>query len=347
MSKLVILLCCCFTLQSIAQNKEVKVQESKTDKSVSVLIDGKPFTSLIFPDNMEKPVLYPINAANGAILTRGFPLKSRDGERTDHPHHIGYWLNYESVNGLDFWNNSYAIPADRKAKYGWIRNVKVTKASSGAKAGNLSYTANWENQDKKVLLKEETKFVFSGTENTRTVDRITTLTAQTDSVFFKDIKDGMVGLRLTKELEFPSNKVEEFTDSQGNITKVAASGNGASGNYLTSEGKTGVGVWATRGTWCVLSGIKEGKPLSVAIIDHPQNPGYPTYWHARDYGLFAANPLGQEVFSNGKEKLNLKLKPGQSITFRYRMLITTNQEVTPETLNQQAKDFGQTNLMAK
>jgi len=171
------------------------------------------------------------------------------------------------------------------------------------------------------------------------VDRITTLTAQKDTVRFKDIKDGMVGLRLTKELEFATDKVEEFTDSRGNVTKVSASGNGASGNYLTSEGKTGAGVWATRGTWCMLYGIKEGKPLSVAIIDHPKNPGYPTYWHARDYGLFAANPLGQEVFSNGKEKLNLTLKPGESVTFRYRMLITTNETVVPETLNQQASAF--------
>ena len=89
----------------------------------------------------------------------------------------------------------------------------------------------------------------------------------------------------------------------------------------------------------MLYGIKEGKPLSVAIIDHPKNPGYPTYWHARDYGLFAANPLGQEVFSNGKEKLNLTLKPGESVTFRYRMLITTNETVVPETLNQQASAF--------
>jgi len=347
MNKILILACCCFTLQSMAQSKSVKIVASKKDNSVDVVIDGKPFTSLIFPDNLEKPVLYPIVAANGAIVTRGFPLKSRDGERMDHPHHVGYWLNYESVNGLDFWNNSYVIPQERKAKFGWIRNVKVGEVKSDNKTGILTYTANWENQNKDVLLKEETRFEFSGTENTRTIDRITTLTAQKDTVRFKDIKDGMLGLRVTKELEFPSDKVEGFTDSHGNITKIQASGNGASGNYLTSEGKKGVAVWATRGTWCLLTGIKEGNPLSVAIIDHPKNPGYPTYWHARDYGLFAANPLGQEVFSEGKEKLNLKLNPGQTVTFRYRMLITTNEQVKPETLNQQAKEFGQTNSAAR
>lgn len=328
------------SLNLIAQTK-VTVVKSPNENKVDVSIDGKPFTSLIYPANMEKPVLYPINAANGAIVTRGFPLNSRDGERTDHPHHVGYWLNYESVNGLDFWNNSYAIPAERKSKYGWIRNVKVTNTKSGT-VGRISYTANWENQSADILLKETTTFAFSGTTNSRTIDRTTTLTAQKDTVRFKDIKDGMLGLRVTKELEFASDKVEEFTDSQGNITKIAASGNGASGDYLTSEGKTGTGVWATRGKWCVLKGIKEGQPLSVAIIDHPRNPGYPTYWHAREYGLFAANPLGQEVFSNGKEKLNLTLKPGQSVTFRYRMIITSNEKIKGETLNTQAAEFGKT-----
>ncbi|MES2830012.1 MAG: PmoA family protein [Bacteroidota bacterium] len=340
MKKFLSIICCCISLNLTAQNKKVVVVKSSTENKVDVTIDGKPFTSLIYPDNLEKPVLYPITAASGTFVTRGFPLKPRDGERTDHPHHIGYWLNYESVNGLDFWNNSYAIPKERKSKYGWIRNVKVTGTKSGNAEGSLSYSANWENEAKTILLKESTSFVFSGTSNTRTIDRVTTLTAQKDSVFFKDIKDGMLGLRVTKELEFASDKVEEFTDSQGNITKVPASGNGASGNYITSEGKSGIGVWATRGGWCMLKGIKDGKPLSVTLIDHPKNPGYPTYWHAREYGLFAANPLGQEIFSNGKEEMNLKLAPGQSVTFRYRMLITNNEEVSPEALNLQAIAFG-------
>ena len=339
MNKFLILACCCVNLSVQAQTKKVSFVASKTEKKVDVMIDGKAFTSFIYPDNLEKPVLFPINAANGTTITRGFPLATRDGERNDHPHHIGLWLNYESVNGLDFWNNSFAIPAANKVKYGWIRNVKVENTQAGSKSGKLSYSANWENQAKTVLLKEQTTFVFSGSDNNRTIDRVTTLTAQKDSVFFKDIKDGMLGLRVTKELEMHSDKVEEFTDSQGIITKVSASNNGANGSYLTSEGKVGNDAWGTRGNWCVLSAVKEGQPVSVAIVDHPKNPGYPTYWHARDYGLFAANPLGQKIFSNGKEVLDFKLAPGQSTTFRYRIIITSGEKITPETLEKQALSF--------
>ena len=332
--------CCCLSLQLTAQTKKVEVINKPKENKVDVMIADRHFTSLIFPSSMEKPTLYPINAANGEIITRGFPIAPRDGERTDHPHHVGLWLNYESVNGLDFWNNSYNIPADKKVNYGWIRNVKVGKTVSGKREGKISYTANWESQSEKVLLREETTMIFSGTDNGRTIDRTTTLTAQGDTVYFKDIKDGMLGLRVTKELEMPSDKVDEFTDSQGNRTRVSASGNGATGNYLTSAGKTGNDAWGTRGNWCMMYGQKAGQAISVAIIDHPENPGYPTYWHARDYGLFAANPLGQKIFSNGKESLNLTLKPGQSVTFRHRIIITSGEELSPEILNEQAAAFG-------
>lgn len=339
MNKYFIVVCIGLSLQVNAQTRKVDFVKSNKENSISVMVDGKDFTSFIYPENLEKPVLYPLIAANGLTITRGFPLNSRDGERTDHPHHIGLWLNYESVNGLDFWNNSYDIPAARKSKYGWIRNVSIDELKGGKDKGRLSYTANWENQAKTILLKEHTLFVFSGTANTRTIDRITTLTAQKDTVLFKDVKDGMLGVRVTKELEMPSDKVEEFTDSQGNKTKVSASGNGANGTYLTSAGKRGNEAWGTRGNWCVLYAEKEAKPVSIAIIDHQKNPGYPTYWHARDYGLFAANPLGQQVFSNGRETLNLSLKPGESVTFRYRILITSGEKVSPETLNKQSEDF--------
>ncbi|WP_316821858.1 PmoA family protein [Pedobacter gandavensis] len=344
MTKYLILTLCGLSLQINAQSRRVSFQPHKNGKQININVDGKFFSSFIYPDSLEKPILYPLQTASGLTLTRGFPLQTRDQERTDHPHHVGLWLNYESVNGLDFWNNSYNIPKAKKNKYGWIRGIKVTGYTSGSQKGELSYTANWERQDRHVLLQEKTTFIISGTKNTRTIDRITRLTAVKDTVKFKDVKDGMIALRVTKELEMPSNQTAEFTDSQGNRTKVSASGNGANGDYLTSAGKKGNDAWGTRANWCLLAGVKDQQDVSIAIIDHPKNPGYPTYWHARDYGLFAANPLGQQVFSNGKENLNLSLSPGQSVTFRYRILISSTEKPTTQSLNQQALQFSKTTL---
>jgi len=317
----------------------ISVTLNDQQRRVDVSIDGQPFTSYIWPSKLAKPVLYPLRTAHGTIITRAFPLQQRPGERVDHPHHAGLWLNYESINGIDFWNNSEAIKPQDAPKMGTIEQRSIVSAKGGSDQGELEVEADWLTYDKRLLLKEHTRFVFRGRPNSRSVDRITTLQAQGEKVVFADAKDGMLGLRVVRALEAPSDKAEVFTDASGRTTTVAKLDNtGVNGVYLTSEGKKGDAAWGTRGRWCNLSGKIGDEPVTISIFDHPANPGFPTYWHARGYGLFAANPLGQKVFSNGKEEMNLTLAPNQSVTFRYRILITS-EIATPENTEAAYKAF--------
>lgn len=321
------------------KNEQVQVVKDAGANKISVTIGGKPFTTFMFPDTLEKPVLYPLRAANGTVVTRGFPLNPKPGDPTDHPHHIGLWMNYENVNGLDFWNNSYAIPKEKKSQYGWIKTDKILETKSGPK-GVLAYHANWTNQQNEVLLEETTRFEFSGNEHQRIIDRITTLKANTE-VTFNDAKDGFLGLRLAHELQIPSNKDEKFTDDKGIVTVVkAGTDKAANGNYITSEGKSGDEAWSTRGKWCKVFGKMGNDSISIAIIDHPKNINYPTFWHARGYGLFAANPLGEKVFTNGKSAKNLQLKKGDAVTFRFRIVIDNgNKTISADQLDKLSNDF--------
>ncbi|RZK26109.1 MAG: hypothetical protein EOO57_24145, partial [Hymenobacter sp.] len=154
-------------------------------------------------------------------------------------------------------------------------------------------------------------------------------------------KDGLLGLRLAHELQMPNDQDQKFTDSKGIVTVVKAGTDRVpNGTYLTSAGQRGNAAWSTRGTWCEAYGKMGADSVSVAIIDHPQNPNYPTFWHARGYGLFAANPLGEKVFTNGKSTKNLQLKPGESVTFRYRVLLDEgSRTLSPKQLNAVAADF--------
>ncbi|MEP6582803.1 MAG: PmoA family protein [Ginsengibacter sp.] len=322
-----------------AQEKEtVQIIKSANQKKIDVVIGGKPFTSFLYTDSLEKPVLYPVYAANGTIVTRGFPLNTQPGDPTDHPHHVGVWFTFENVNGLDFWNNSYAIPAEKKQSYGWIRTDNVYKISSPN--GIIAYHANWTNQQKKVLLEESTTLQFSGTAHQRIIDRTTTLKADT-SVLFTDAKDGLYGIRLAHALQIPTEKDEEFKDDKGNVTIVKGGTDKIpNGNYITSEGKTGDSAWSTRGRWCKIFGKIGNDSISVTIIDHPKNPNYPTFWHARGYGLFAANPLGEKIFTNGKSSKNIHLNKGESVTFRFRMVIDNgDKNISSEELNEVADEF--------
>ncbi len=317
----------------------VKVIKDEKARKVDIFIGQKPFTSFLFPDTLEKPVLYPIHAANGTVVTRGFPLKPEPGDPTDHPHHMGLWFNFENVNGLDFWNNSYAIPAEKKSGYGWIKTDSIIETKDGPK-GVLSYHANWTNQKNDVLLEETTRFEFSGNDHQRVIERITVLKANT-LVTFTDAKDGLLGLRLAHALQIPTTADEKFTDDKGNVTIVKGGTDKiANGNYVTSEGKQGNDAWSTRGAWCKVYGKIGNDSVSIAIIDHPKNPNYPTFWHARGYGLFAANPLGEKIFTNAKSEKNLTLKKGESVSFRYGVLIDNgNKTISAEQLNEQADEF--------
>jgi hypothetical protein len=260
------------------------------------------------------------------------------GERVDHPHHVGLWFNYGDVNGLDFWNNSDAIPAKDAPKMGTILHRKIRKTENGKGVGALEVTTEWVNNAGKALLREDTRFEFRASRDGRAIDRITTLTALDEPVRFDDNKEGVIGLRVTRALEQPADKPEIFTDAQGRPTPVAVLNNeGVTGKYRSSEGKEGDAVWGTRGRWTTLSGVVQGESVTVAMLDHPKNVGYPTYWHARGYGLFAANPLGQKALSNGKETLNFKLAPGQSTTFRHRILI--GGASTPEQIEAQFREW--------
>ncbi|NND31045.1 MAG: PmoA family protein [Saprospiraceae bacterium] len=325
--------------QAIAgSDHRVTLQDDPALQEVEVLIDGKLFTKYIYRDNLEKPVLFPIYTLGNQLVTRGYPFVPVAGERTDHPHHLGLWFNYGDVNGLDFWNNSSAIPEDKKSKYGEIRHQRILRSQAGSGKGLLEVEANWVSSTGQRLLVEKTTFVFSQRGSTRIIDRVSTLSAMED-VLFQDNKEGMLGIRVTRSLELPSEKPEIFTDAYGNPTNVKVLNNaGVSGDYLSSSGVTGGDVWGTRGEWMRLAGTIDGTEVAIAIIDHPKNPGYPTYWHARGYGLFAANTLGQHAFDQS-EQLNFALEKGNSTTFSYRILFHDGSELTPGQIENYRAEF--------
>ena len=317
----------------------VAVVPREAERRVEILVGGKPFTAYIYPTTLTKPTLYPLRSASGVVVTRGWPLEPQPGERVDHPHQVGLWFTHGDVNGLDFWNNSDAIPAARAAKMGTILHRAVRRAESGTGEGALEVTAEWVDAQGKPLLREDTRFRFRAAAGLRAVDRITTLTALDAPVTFTDNKEGLLGLRVARALEQPATTPEVFTDADGHTTTVPVLNNeGITGHYQSSEGLQGDSVWGTRGRWTMLSGVIAGEAVTIAILDHPKNVGFPTYWHARGYGLFAANPLGLKVFSNGKEQLNLRLGPGASTTFRHRVLILSG-AASPAQIEQQYRDF--------
>lgn len=263
-------------------------------EDIAINIDGKPFTTFHYGTEANKPYLAPLRSASGKIVTRRFPMESVPGESRDHLHHRGLWFSYDDVNGVKFWEND---PSYTKGRIGKIV-VRSAQWKDGNKSGTLTAVMEWRNPEGKTLLVENRDMTFYSDPTLRTIDFLIALTAAQD-VTIGDTKEGAFAIRLA----------EPFTERKG-------------GKILDADGRVGMkNVWGKRSNWVDYSGDVDGEQLGVAIFDNPQNPHHPTYWHARDYGLFSLNPFGQNAFDPNAPENHTKLATGQKLVFRFRVVI--------------------------
>jgi len=277
-------------LLSLPLAAQVRISQPAAGR-VAVEINGQPFTTLYCGPETNKPYLHPLRAASGKVVTRFYPMENVPGEPHDHPHHRGLWFSHGDVNGFDFWANE-----SRGGKFGRIELVKVNRVRGGKESGVIEATFAWRDPSGKELLTERRRMTFYAQPDIRMVDFDIRLTAH-DEVSFGDTKEGTFAIRLAPGLT----------------------------HMVDSESRTGEReIWGKRANWVDYDGVVGGEPLGVAIFDHPSNPRHPTWWHARGYGLFAANVFGLHDFVHDDTKNgSLNLAPGANLRFRYRVLIHT------------------------
>lgn len=246
---------------------------------------------------LHKPILHPLRSPGGHRITRGFPMVfGIPGEQTDHWQHEGVFLTYRNVNGVDFWSK-FPPTRDRPGS-GRIRHTGFTRLEGG-ETGTLGTTADWIAPTGKVLLKQDSQMTIRAGPAWRILDLQITLTAQDEPVTFGDIEEGLLAIRVASGLR------EDHT-----------------GRYLNAEGlELAKNVWGKRSPWVALRGTVQDEDLTLVIMNHPRSVQYPTFWHARAYGLFAANPFGRADFEKGAPPLNFSLAPGESALLLYRILI--------------------------
>lgn len=282
---------------------DAQVKITQGSDRIIIEIDGQPFTEMFTGSGVTKPYLHPLRSASGKIVTRRFPMEVVEGEAHDHPHHRGLWFAHGDVNGFDYWS----LGSTRQGPQPKIEIRRVTALESGKKQGIVRTLFDWVDRDGKALLTEDRLMTFYSHLTQRTIDFDIALAAL-QPVKFGDTKEGTFAIRLAPQLELPSPKAPATPKRNGHI--------------VTSEGVTGDKVWGTRAKWVDYYGEIEGEQLGIAVFDHPTNPRHPTYWHARGYGLFAANIFGVHDFLNDKNQDgSMSLAPGQSLRFRYRVII--------------------------
>jgi hypothetical protein len=262
---------------------------------ILVEIDGKPYTSFYLAPGGNKPYVWPLSTASGEVVTRHFPMEEFLGETTDHPHQRGMFFSHGDINGYNFWATE---PGSNIPKQGRMKLKRVAEVEGGPKSGVVRAVFDGlDPQGKPVMRETRTLKFYSG--DPRIVDFEVTI-EPLEKLTFVDTKEGTFGIRLATSMT---------EDKGGHMVNAA----GAAGEK---------NVWGKRSPWVDYDGTVNEKTVGVAIFDNPKNPRYPTYWHARAYGLFAANPFGVRDFTGDKSRDgSMTIMPGHPVTFRYRVVI--------------------------
>lgn len=275
------------------------MQVSKLSDRVKVEINGKLFTEYVF-QNTPRPYCYPLLGPGGLEMVRHAPMKKVPGEDQDHPHHRSLWFTHGDVNGIDFWSEAKS--------FGKIVHAGFDEVKSGRDFGVIKARNNWVSPEgKTVCTDERTVRVYNRPDNERLMDFEITIHASSGDVTFGDTKEGSMAVRIAETMRLKPNK-----ENAGKPT----------GHIVNASGVRDGATWGKRSTWVDYHGPVGGKTVGIAMFDHPANPRHPTWWHVRDYGLFAANPFGKHDFENLKDDKtagNLVISAGKSVTFRYRL----------------------------
>jgi sugar phosphate isomerase/epimerase len=278
---------------SVGSSASSGVKIDQVGDKLRVEINGKLFTEYNYKD-VPRPYFYPVYGPDGELVVRNWPMKDTNpDEAKDHVHHKSLWFTHGEINGQDFWGEG-------AANSGKIVHDKFLKIKSGAKMGEIVSTDKYVAKDGTVVCTDTRTEKFYDTPDGRIMDWEITIHASNGKVTMGDTKEGSMAIRLTPTMRL-----------KGKVGK---------GHIINSAGDTDGSTWGKRAEWCDYYGPVDGHTVGVAIFDHPDNPRHPTWWHVRDYGLFAANPFGVHYFEKKPAGTgDLVIPAGQSVTFKYRL----------------------------
>jgi hypothetical protein len=287
---------------------KASVKLTELPDRLRVEMNGEHFTDYIIRgEERYFPLFYPVLGPGQVPMTRKYPLEVVPGEDTDHPHHQSIWFAHSEVNGHSFW----AVKPYGDKIPGKTAHKKFLSVESGEKEGGFVSENDYVASDGTVVMSDTRTVRFLAPDQPdgpRILDIAIAFRASNGPVTFGDQKDAGMAIRVASELQVEKRTAEK--------NKMAAGG----GHLLNSEGIRDKETWGKRARWVDAYGEVGGKPVGVAIMDHPKNPRHPSYWHSRTYGLVTANVFGKRHFEALEDKTagQLVLPAGETVTFRWR-----------------------------
>ena len=320
-----------------ASDSPARFEIKQDSDGLTISVGGDLFARYV-TQSANKPYMWPIIGPTGKAMTRSFPMKLIDQEakeQRDHPHHRGLWFGHESA-GLEGWSYprsekkwNQITQKDRALVGGdswheqatfddYLKTPKRVRAGKRRPATLVSIKhrefkrldVNNEraivvglcdhlDRDGRRFLTEERKLEFRANNETRSIDFQQIFTAADGPAVFEDRKDAGIGIRVPASMAMDSK---------------------LGGKVINSDGKLIDKAWGQPAKWCDYHGPVDGEHLGIAFLSHPESYRFPSRWHVREYGLFAANPFGMKSFDRQLDNGIIKLNQDESLTLKHRLI---------------------------
>jgi len=249
-----------------------------------------------YAQNLPKPFFHPVAATDGSVLTWNSP--------PDHTWHHGLWFSWKFINRVNYWEpNSQTGQPDGRTQW---EDVTIDTRPDGS--ATIEMQLKYRVGDAEPVMTEKRVIVASAPDSDGTYhfDWTSTFTAVTDTVALDrtplpdepggEVYGGYAGLsvRLAKGLTD-----RQATSDKGPIQFTPQARYRGKANALDYMGHIG------------------GRPVGIAICDHPNNLNHPTPWYV----------IRTEIMSYFSPAVICyqphTIDAGESLALRYRVIVHT------------------------
>ena len=275
-----------------------EITAERSEKGAVVKIDGQLFTEYLVRSG-SKPILWPIIGPTGKPMTRDYPLLDHPGEKNDHPHQRSLWFTHGEVNGIDFWDED-------GQQGGHDRSTSKFLEVAGGKPAVIATRNAWLAPDGKKVCEDQRTLRFDTDGDARWIDFDITIKATDGAGDFRRHEGRHVRRARGRDHQRrrQSGRQDRQQPAAGRRGRL-----GAGAAWVDYHGPSTARPWAS--------------PSSIipAVFVSPRT-GTCGPTAVCGQSVRVARFCGRRKPASGAYTLS----PGESVTFRYRVLLHRGDE---------------------
>jgi type 1 glutamine amidotransferase len=278
----------------VRDNLTARYTWKQTGCSLALLNRDRVVWEFHYAKDKGKPCFHPLALTDGTVLT--------DLNPPDHVWHRALWFSWKNLNDVNYWEED----ATTGLSPGRTTVTKITVSPNDDFSAQIAMTLSYHPPDQPIVLTEDRTLTVSAPseDGSYIIGWHSAFTAGAEDV---ELRGGTAGggyaglsVRMAR-----ATRDWRIVDSEGRQDRP--------------DGPFARNTHGHRARWVDFSLTSQatGSTGGIAVLDHPENLRYPSYWHnlideKAQFGYFSPAPLWRKPYV---------LAAGSRIMLRYRVIV--------------------------